>query len=76
MLNLPMDEKYPPLVLSPEQHRKRLMTTLARWLFGSPQSVVMAVEDLHWFDASSLERVNGLDSIDGELQPIPTVSNR
>jgi len=31
------------------------MTTLKRWLFGSPLSVVMAVEDLHWFDASSLE---------------------
>jgi len=31
------------------------MTTLARWLFASVQSVVMAVEDLHWFDASTLE---------------------
>ena len=57
MLNLPVDEKYPPLVLSPEQHRKRLLTTLARWLFGAPVSVVMAVEDVHWFDASSLELV-------------------
>jgi class 3 adenylate cyclase len=55
MLNLSLDEKYPPLVLSPEQLRKRLLTTLARWLFGAGQSVVMAVEDLHWFDASSLE---------------------
>ncbi len=55
MLNLPVDEKYPPLKLSPEQQRKRLLTTLTRWLFGAVQSVVMAVEDLHWFDASSLE---------------------
>jgi predicted ATPase/class 3 adenylate cyclase len=55
MLNLPVDEKYPPLTLSPEQQRKRLLTTLAGWLFGAVQSVVMAVEDLHWFDASSLE---------------------
>jgi predicted ATPase/class 3 adenylate cyclase len=55
MLNLPVDEKYPPLLLSPEQQRKRLLTTLAGWLFGAGQSVVMAVEDLHWFDASSLE---------------------
>lgn len=55
MLNLPVGEKYPPLILSPEQQRKRLMTTLARWLFAAVQSVVMVVEDLHWFDASSLE---------------------
>ncbi|MGO9455342.1 MAG: AAA family ATPase [Candidatus Binataceae bacterium] len=55
MLNLAVGEKYPPLVLSPEQQRKRLLTALAGWLFGAPQSVVMAVEDLHWFDASSLE---------------------
>ena len=55
MLNLPLDEKYSRLTLSPEQQRKRLMTTLAAWLFGAPQSVVMAAEDLHWFDASSLE---------------------
>jgi predicted ATPase len=55
MLNLSVVEKYPPLMLSPEQQRKRLMTTLAGWLFGAVQSVVMAAEDLHWFDASSLE---------------------
>jgi predicted ATPase/class 3 adenylate cyclase len=55
MLNLPVDEKYPRLMLSPEQQRKRLLTTLAGWLFGAAQPVVMAVEDLHWFDASSLE---------------------
>ena len=55
LLNLPVGEKYPPLMLSPEQQRKRLLTSLAGWLFGAPQSVVMAVEDLHWFDASSLE---------------------
>ncbi len=55
MLNLPVGEKYPPLMLSPEQQRKRLMATLAAWLFAAVQSVVMAVEDLHWFDASTLE---------------------
>src|SRR5260370_14305784 len=55
MLNLPLDEKYPALMLSPEQQRKRLLTILTGWFFGAGQSVVMAVEDLHWFDASSLE---------------------
>jgi class 3 adenylate cyclase/tetratricopeptide (TPR) repeat protein len=57
MLNVPVGEKYPPLTLSPEQKRKRLLTTLAEWLFGAAraQQLVMAVEDLHWFDASTLE---------------------
>ena len=55
MLNLPLGGKYPPLTQSPEQQRKRLLTTLATWLFAAPDSVVMVVEDLQWFDASSLE---------------------
>jgi len=57
MLNLVLDEKYPRLTLSPEQQRKRLLTTLAEWLFGASrtQALVMAVEDVHWFDASTLE---------------------
>jgi len=57
MLNVPAGEKYPPLTLSPEQQRKRLLATLAGWLFGvaRAQPAVMAVEDLHWFDASTLE---------------------
>jgi class 3 adenylate cyclase/tetratricopeptide (TPR) repeat protein len=59
MLNIPMGEKYPALPASPEQKRKRLLATLAGWLFGTAQAqpVVMAVEDLRWFDASSLELI-------------------
>jgi class 3 adenylate cyclase/tetratricopeptide (TPR) repeat protein len=58
LLNVSLDEKkYPPLTTSPEQKRKRLLTTLVGWLFGvaRTQPSVMAVEDLHWFDASTLE---------------------
>jgi tetratricopeptide (TPR) repeat protein len=59
MLNIPVGERYPPLALPPEQKRKRLLATLARWLFGvaRAQPAVMALEDLHWFDASTLELV-------------------
>ena len=57
MLNVPVGEKYSPLTLSPEQKRRRLLATLVGWLFGAAraQPIVMAVEDLHWFDASTLE---------------------
>ena len=57
LLNVPVGEKYAPLTIAPEQQRKRLLATLTRWLFGvaRAQPTVMAVEDLHWFDASTLE---------------------
>ncbi|MGO9452525.1 MAG: adenylate/guanylate cyclase domain-containing protein [Candidatus Binataceae bacterium] len=57
MLGLPIGEKYEPLTITPQQKRKRLLTSLAGWLFGVAriQPSVMAVEDLHWFDASTLE---------------------
>lgn len=57
MLNLPIGEKYAPLTFTPQQKRNRLLATLAGWLFGVArmQPCVMAVEDLHWFDASTLE---------------------
>jgi class 3 adenylate cyclase len=57
MLNVPVGKKYSPLTFSPEPKRKRLLATLAGWLFGAArrQPLVMAVEDLHWFDASTLD---------------------
>jgi class 3 adenylate cyclase/tetratricopeptide (TPR) repeat protein len=57
ILNVLVGEKYPQLTISPDQKRKRLLATLAAWLFGvaRAQPAVMAVEDMHWFDASTLE---------------------
>jgi class 3 adenylate cyclase/tetratricopeptide (TPR) repeat protein len=57
LLNLPVSEKYPPLALSPEQQRKRLLATLTDWLLGMArmQPLVMVLEDLQWSDPSTLE---------------------
>jgi class 3 adenylate cyclase/tetratricopeptide (TPR) repeat protein len=57
LLNLPVPDKYPPLLLSPEQQRKRLLATLIGWLFGTTrgQPPVVVLEDLQWSDPSSLE---------------------
>src|SRR5262249_13466876 len=57
LLNLPVPEKYPPLLLSPEQQRKRLMATLAGWVFGAAkqQPMVIVLEDLPWVDPSTME---------------------
>jgi class 3 adenylate cyclase/tetratricopeptide (TPR) repeat protein len=57
MLNLPIPEKYPPVLLAPDQKRKRLLAALAGWVFGATrtQPLVLALEDLHWVDPSTLE---------------------
>jgi len=57
LLDLAVPASYPPVLAPPEQQHKRLLATLARWVFGlsRAQPVVIAIEDLHWADPSSLE---------------------
>jgi class 3 adenylate cyclase/tetratricopeptide (TPR) repeat protein len=57
LLNLPLPARYETLQLSPEEQRKRLLTTLMSWLFGLAQAqpTVLVVEDLQWADPSTLE---------------------
>jgi class 3 adenylate cyclase/tetratricopeptide (TPR) repeat protein len=57
LLNLPLTAKYPLSPLSPEQQRRRLLATLAEWARGAAraQATVVAIEDLHWADPSTLE---------------------
>src|SRR5712692_10597604 len=59
LLNLPLSDKYPPLPLSPEQRRRRLLATLVEWVLGTAraQPLVVATEDLHWADPSTLELI-------------------
>jgi len=57
MLNLPVPDEYRPLMLAPDQRRRRLLATLSEWLFSAARALplVLVVEDLHWLDPSSLE---------------------
>jgi class 3 adenylate cyclase len=57
LLNLPLGERYSESKLPPEQARKRLLATLVKTLFAlaASQPMVLALEDLHWADASTLE---------------------
>jgi tetratricopeptide (TPR) repeat protein len=59
LLNLPLPAKYPPLTLSPEQQRRRLLATLVEWVLGATraQPLLIATEDLHWADPSTLELI-------------------
>jgi class 3 adenylate cyclase/tetratricopeptide (TPR) repeat protein len=62
MLSLPIPDKYPPLLFAPEQKRKRLLANLAGWVLNGSrvQPMVMAMEDLHWIDPSTLELTHTL----------------
>lgn len=57
LLGQPAHQKYPPLMFSADQRRKRLLSALTGWVFSvtQRQPVVMIVEDLHWVDPSTLE---------------------
>ncbi|MBV8361157.1 MAG: AAA family ATPase, partial [Deltaproteobacteria bacterium] len=59
LLNLPASEKYPPPPIPPEQQRRRILAVLVEWVLGAAraQPLVIALEDLHWADASTLEVV-------------------
>jgi len=59
LLNLPLPPEYPPSSFSPEQQRRRLLATLVEWVLGSArvQPLIIATEDLHWADPSTLELI-------------------
>jgi class 3 adenylate cyclase/predicted ATPase len=57
LLDLAVPDRYPPLPLSPEQQRPRLIATVVDWISATArlQPTVFVVEDLHWVDPSTLE---------------------
>jgi class 3 adenylate cyclase/tetratricopeptide (TPR) repeat protein len=49
----------PPSNMTPEQERKRLMASVVGWTLENTQNqpLVVAIEDLHWADPSTLELI-------------------
>src|SRR5262249_45674558 len=62
MLNLPIPDRYSALMLAPEQKRTRLLANLAGWVLNVSrlQPMIIAMEDLHWVDPSTLELMQTL----------------
>src|SRR5712692_10565626 len=59
LLQLPLGERHASSTLTPEQQRRRLLATLVEWVLGAArvQPLVLAIEDLHWADPSTLELI-------------------
>ena len=57
MINLPLPERFPPLLSPPEQRRKRLIAVLAQWTFSLAwmQPLALVLEDVQWADPSTIE---------------------
>jgi predicted ATPase/class 3 adenylate cyclase len=71
LLELPVPEHYPALLVTPEARRKKLLSTLVTWLFGLSrlQPIVVVLEDLHWVDPSTVE-LQSLFVVQGANVPI------
>ncbi|MBV8772660.1 MAG: AAA family ATPase, partial [Deltaproteobacteria bacterium] len=59
LLNLPLTAVNTPSSISPEEQRRRLLATLIEWLLGTARTrpLVVAIEDMHWADPSTLELI-------------------
>src|SRR5262245_52224395 len=57
LMSLPNPDRYPPLSATPEDIKKRTMDACVAVMeaMAAQNPVLMAVEDLHWIDASMLE---------------------
>src|SRR5262249_34854212 len=71
LLSLPIPEDtYPPLQLSPQRQRQKVLETLVAILqeLADHQPVLFILEDLHWTDPTTLELLNLI------IEQIPTTS--
>jgi class 3 adenylate cyclase/predicted ATPase len=57
LLSIPFGKRYPPLSLSPTQHRRRTLAALLDQFAGLArrQPILLSFEDAQWADATSLE---------------------
>jgi class 3 adenylate cyclase/predicted ATPase len=57
LLSLPVEGRYPPLTISPEQQKQRTLEAIVEQFvrLSRQQPVVFVVEDVHWIDPTTLE---------------------
>jgi predicted ATPase/class 3 adenylate cyclase len=69
LLSVPLDHRYLALTLSPQQQKQQTLDALVAWMLeeAERQPVLVAWEDLHWADPSTLEMLGLV------LEQTPTV---
>ncbi len=62
LLSLPLLDRYPAPLLTPDQRREKTQEILVRWMvdLAERQPVLVVCEDLHWADPSTLELLGSL----------------
>lgn len=57
LLSLPLPERYPPLSLSPQRQKQKILEVLLAWILKEAEQwpVLLIMEDLHWIDPTTLE---------------------
>jgi class 3 adenylate cyclase/tetratricopeptide (TPR) repeat protein len=70
LLGLPAHDAYPLSIVTPEQQRERTMEALVEIVraLAAQQLLVLAVEDLHWADPSTLEFLGRLVEVASETR--------
>jgi predicted ATPase len=70
MLDIPLPKERVPALL-PEEMRRRQLAVTTNWLIASAriQPVVLALEDVHWADPTTLEVLRGIAER-GALAPL------
>jgi class 3 adenylate cyclase/predicted ATPase len=59
LLSVPTGSRYPPIELTPQKRREKTLQAILAQIAGlSAQPIVMACEDVHWADPTSLELLN------------------
>jgi class 3 adenylate cyclase/predicted ATPase len=72
LLDLPIPDRYPQSEVHPEVERKRILDLVPRWVTGlaSRVPIVLAFEDLHWSDPSTLELLETYLASDAPRPPV------
>jgi class 3 adenylate cyclase len=78
LLGLSTPESLAPSMLAPSDRRDRLFDALAAWIHAIAQRelLVIVIEDLHWFDASSLELITRISKSSRPLRALVLLSMR
>ena len=70
VIGLPVEQRYPPLGMSPQRHLEEILATVVELIInhGNGAPLLIVFEDLHWADPTSVELVGRLISEIGTRQ--------